>query len=108
MARIVADAPSALGVPLSVLDLVPVAAGTFCAETDERARELALPAALQFLRLRLGQPGPLPSPRQVADVDWSDGEDRQRPHELLTEAADWPRPGGPRRSGRAGRDVMPA
>ncbi|MDQ4116418.1 MAG: LLM class flavin-dependent oxidoreductase, partial [Actinomycetota bacterium] len=53
-----------------------VAAAAFCAETDERARELALPAALQFLRLRLGQPGPLPSPQDVADVEWSESARR--------------------------------
>jgi luciferase family oxidoreductase group 1 len=49
-----------------------VAAAAFVADTDERAQELALPAALQFLRLRLGQPGPLPSPQEVADYEWSE------------------------------------
>ncbi|MFC5747019.1 LLM class flavin-dependent oxidoreductase [Actinomadura rugatobispora] len=36
------------------------------AETDERARELAAPQALSFLRLRQGLPGPLPSPEETA------------------------------------------
>jgi len=49
-----------------------VAAAAFCAATDEQARALALPAALQFLRLRMGQPGPLPSPQEVADYEWSE------------------------------------
>lgn len=49
-----------------------VAAGAFCAATDEAAHELALPAALQFLRLRLGRPGPVPSPGEVAAFEWTD------------------------------------
>ncbi len=43
-----------------------VAAAVICAETDERARWLAGPGALSFLRLRLGRPGPLPSPEDAA------------------------------------------
>ncbi|MDN5919012.1 MAG: LLM class flavin-dependent oxidoreductase [Pseudonocardia sp.] len=49
-----------------------IAASVFCAGTDEAAQELAMPAALQFLRLRLGQPGPVPSPEEVAAFDWTD------------------------------------
>jgi hypothetical protein len=37
-----------------------------CADTDERARWLAGPGALSFLRLRAGRPGPLPSPEEAA------------------------------------------
>ncbi|WP_224390164.1 LLM class flavin-dependent oxidoreductase [Pseudonocardia sp. ICBG1293] len=49
-----------------------IAAGVTCADTDERARELALPAALQFLHLRLGDPRPLPGPAEVAAFEWTD------------------------------------
>ena len=49
-----------------------VAASVFCADTDQAAQDLALPAALQFLRLRLGQPGPVPSPDEVAAFDWTE------------------------------------
>jgi luciferase family oxidoreductase group 1 len=37
-----------------------------CAETDARARWLALPSALSFLRLRAGHPDRLPSPEDAA------------------------------------------
>ncbi|MBA9004119.1 MULTISPECIES: LLM class flavin-dependent oxidoreductase [Thermomonospora] len=43
-----------------------VAVSVTAAETDERAHELARPQALQFLRLRQGLPGPLPSPEEAA------------------------------------------
>lgn len=36
-----------------------------CAETDERAEELASSMRLAFLRLRSGHPGPLPSPEEA-------------------------------------------
>ncbi|MBW0106344.1 LLM class flavin-dependent oxidoreductase [Pseudonocardia sp. KRD-291] len=49
-----------------------IAASVFCAGTDEAAQELAMPAALQFLRLRLGRPGPVPSPEEVAAFEWTD------------------------------------
>ena len=59
-----------------------VAAAVVCAETDERARFLAGPGALSFLRLRAGRPGPLPSPEEAAaypytDLERSFVEDRQ-------------------------------
>jgi luciferase family oxidoreductase group 1 len=38
-----------------------VCASVVLADTDERARELAMPGALSFLRLRSGRPGLLPS-----------------------------------------------
>ena len=60
--------PSAtLAQPYSML-----AASVFCADTDDAARELALPAALQFLHLRLGDPRPLPGPAEVAAFEWTD------------------------------------
>jgi luciferase family oxidoreductase group 1 len=43
-----------------------VAASVLVADTDERARELAMPSALSFLRLRAGHPGPLPTPEEAA------------------------------------------
>ena len=43
-----------------------VAASVLVAESDERARELAMPSGLSFLRLRSGRPGPLPSPEEAA------------------------------------------
>lgn len=49
-----------------------IAAAVTCADTDERARELALSSALQFLHLRLGDPRPLPGPEEVAAFDWTD------------------------------------
>ncbi|WP_395107225.1 LLM class flavin-dependent oxidoreductase [Actinomadura sp. SCN-SB] len=43
-----------------------IAVSVTAAEDDERARELAAPQALSFLRLRQGRPGPLPSPEETA------------------------------------------
>jgi alkanesulfonate monooxygenase SsuD/methylene tetrahydromethanopterin reductase-like flavin-dependent oxidoreductase (luciferase family) len=54
---------SVTDVPLSVLDLSPVAAGT-----------TADPAALSFLRLRAGMPQPLASPEEAAACPYSDRE----------------------------------
>jgi luciferase family oxidoreductase group 1 len=42
-----------------------------CAPTDEEAERIALPAALSFLRLRQGRPGPLPSPETAAAHEWT-------------------------------------
>ena len=42
-----------------------VCASVVLADTDERARELALPGALSFLRLRSGRPGLLPTVDQA-------------------------------------------
>ena len=43
-----------------------VAAAVVAAGSDERARWLAAPSALSFLRMRSGRPGPLPSPEEAA------------------------------------------
>jgi luciferase family oxidoreductase group 1 len=51
-----------------------VAVQVVCAETDERARYLALPSALSFLRLRAGRPGLLPSPEEAAAYPYSEAE----------------------------------
>jgi luciferase family oxidoreductase group 1 len=53
--------PGALDEPYSMIGVSVTAA-----ESDERARELAMPQALAFLRLRQGHPGPLPSPEEAA------------------------------------------
>ena len=45
-----------------------------CAETDERARWLAAPGALSFLRMRQGRPGLLPSPEEAAAYPYSEWE----------------------------------
>ncbi|ALE73170.1 FMN-linked alkanal monooxygenase [Pseudonocardia sp. EC080610-09] len=49
-----------------------IAASVFCAPTGDAARELALPSALQFLHLRLGDPRELPGPEEVAAFEWTD------------------------------------
>jgi len=51
-----------------------VAAAVVCADTDERARWLAGPGALSFLRLRAGRPGPLPSPQEAAAYPYTEPE----------------------------------
>ncbi|TDC81331.1 LLM class flavin-dependent oxidoreductase [Actinomadura sp. 7K507] len=53
--------PGALDEPYSMIGVAVTAA-----ESDERARELAAPQALSFLRLRQGAPGPLPTPAETA------------------------------------------
>jgi luciferase family oxidoreductase group 1 len=45
-----------------------------CAETDERARWLAGPSALSFLRLRQGSPGQLPTPDEAASYPYTQWE----------------------------------
>jgi luciferase family oxidoreductase group 1 len=49
-----------------------IAAGVIGAETDERARYLAGPSALAFLKLRMGRPGKVPSPEEAAAYPYSD------------------------------------
>jgi luciferase family oxidoreductase group 1 len=51
-----------------------VAVATVCAETDERAKWLAQPSALSFLRLRQGRPQPLASPEEAAAYPYTDVE----------------------------------
>ncbi|HSS10128.1 MAG TPA: hypothetical protein VLL25_09595, partial [Acidimicrobiales bacterium] len=46
------------------------------AESDQRARQLAAPGALSFLRLRTGRPGPLPSPEEAAEYPYTPSERR--------------------------------
>ncbi|WUI01708.1 LLM class flavin-dependent oxidoreductase [Spirillospora sp. NBC_00431] len=63
--------PGALDEPYSMIGVSVMAAGT-----DEEAREMALPQALSFLRLRQGAPGPLPSPAEAAAYPYT-AMDRQ-------------------------------
>jgi alkanesulfonate monooxygenase SsuD/methylene tetrahydromethanopterin reductase-like flavin-dependent oxidoreductase (luciferase family) len=51
-----------------------VCASVVLADTDERARELALPGALSFLRLRSGRPGLLPTVEQAASYPYAPHE----------------------------------
>ncbi|MQA12780.1 MAG: MsnO8 family LLM class oxidoreductase [Pseudonocardiaceae bacterium] len=52
-----------------------VTASVVCAEDDQRARWLAAPGGLSFLRLRAGRPTPLPSPEEAAAAPLT-GRDR--------------------------------
>ena len=51
-----------------------IAASVLCAPTDEEAQRLALPSALQFLQLRLGRPGAVPTPDEAAAYPYSPEE----------------------------------
>ncbi len=45
-----------------------------CAETEERARWLASPGALSFVRLRSGRPGRFPTPEEAAAYEYAPHE----------------------------------
>ena len=49
-----------------------IAVQVICAEDDARARWLAGPVALSFLRLREGRPGRLPTPEDAEAFAWTD------------------------------------
>ncbi len=51
-----------------------VTAAVVCAEDEQRARWLAAPSGLSFLRLRAGRPSPLPSPEEAAAAQLSEHE----------------------------------
>ena len=51
-----------------------ICAAVLAAETDAEARRLALPSALQFLQLRLGTPGLVPTVEEAAAYPYSDQE----------------------------------
>jgi luciferase family oxidoreductase group 1 len=51
-----------------------VCASVLCADTDDRARELAEPPALGFLKLRAGQPSTMPTPAETAAYPYSPAE----------------------------------
>ena len=71
--------PGALDEPYSMIGVAVTAA-----ESDERARELAAPQALSFLRLRQGAPGPLPTPEETAAYPYT-ALDRQMIDSRLAE-----------------------
>ncbi|NYE16164.1 luciferase family oxidoreductase group 1 [Actinomadura citrea] len=58
--------PGALDEPYSMIGVSVTAS-----DTDERARELAAPQALSFLRLRQGRPGLLPTPEEAASYPYT-------------------------------------
>jgi luciferase family oxidoreductase group 1 len=62
--------------PSAALDepYLMIAASVLAAEDDERARYLAAPGGLSFLRLRQGRPGPVPSPEETAAYEYTDIE----------------------------------
>ncbi len=51
-----------------------IAVNAVCADTDERARFLAGPASLAFLKLRQGMPQPLVTPEEAAAYPYTDQE----------------------------------
>jgi luciferase family oxidoreductase group 1 len=53
-----------------------IAASVLAAPDDDEARRLALPSALQFLQLRLGRPGLVPTPEDAAAYPYSPEERR--------------------------------
>ncbi|MFI6521022.1 LLM class flavin-dependent oxidoreductase [Spirillospora sp. NPDC050679] len=48
-----------------------IAVSVTAAEDDDTARVLAAPQALSFLKLRLGRPGPLPTPEEAASYPYT-------------------------------------
>ena len=55
-----------------------ICAAVLAAETDAEARRLARSSALQFLQLRIGTPGLVPTPEEAAAYPYSDQERRLR------------------------------
>ncbi len=53
-----------------------IAASVLCAETDGQAHRLSMPGALQFLQLRQGRPGVVPTPDEAAAYPYSAEERR--------------------------------
>jgi luciferase family oxidoreductase group 1 len=49
-----------------------VCASVIVADTDEHARWIAGPGALSFVRLRQGRPGPLSSPQEAAEFEYTE------------------------------------
>jgi luciferase family oxidoreductase group 1 len=64
--------------PSDVLDepYALIAASVLAAPDDDEARRLALPSALQFLQLRQGRPGAVPTPEDAAAYPYSAAERR--------------------------------
>ncbi len=51
-----------------------IGVSVICAESDERARWLAGPGELSFVRLRSGRPGPFPTPDEAAAHEYTPDE----------------------------------
>jgi luciferase family oxidoreductase group 1 len=51
-----------------------IAVTVVCADTEEQARRLALPAAVSFARRRTGRPTPMASPQEAADFQFTPSE----------------------------------
>jgi luciferase family oxidoreductase group 1 len=64
-----------------------IAAAVVCADTEERARWIALPGALSFLRTRTGKPGLLPTPEEAATYPYTPIEqafiDQRQAHQII-------------------------
>jgi len=64
-----------------------IAAAVVCADSDARARWLALPGALSFLRLRSGRPGLLPTPEEAVAYPYTEQEqafiDQRQAHQII-------------------------
>jgi luciferase family oxidoreductase group 1 len=64
--------------PSSVLDepYAMIGVSVICAASDEDAQRLAAPGILSFVRLRSGRPGPLPTPQEAAEYQFTPSERR--------------------------------
>lgn len=51
-----------------------IAVTVVCADTEDKARRLALPAAVSFARRRTGRPTPLPTPEEAAEFQFTPAE----------------------------------
>lgn len=60
-----------LGEPYAMIGV-----SVICAESDDEAHRLAAPGVLSFVRLRSGRPGPLPTPREAAEHEFTLAERR--------------------------------
>jgi luciferase family oxidoreductase group 1 len=69
--------PGVLDAPYSM-----ICASVLVSDSYDTARELALPGALSFVRLRQGQPGVLPSAEETAAHDWTPQERAFAEHRL--------------------------
>lgn len=68
--------------PLLEKPYAMIAASVLAADTDAEARRIALPSALQFLRLRQGLPGLVPTPEEAAAYPFTP-EERQAVEERM-------------------------
>jgi luciferase family oxidoreductase group 1 len=53
-----------------------LAVSVICAETNEQAEEFASSMQLAWVRMRSGNPGPLPSPKEAMDYSYGPAERR--------------------------------